>query len=338
LIDKEILEEFWSELEQSPNLLSKGEYKVYETDFDIYDNEILLTLDSNHRRHLLIEIPNELVVVEDNQSKGLALLPHTLQEIDGRIRNYIDLVCNFTEFNEIFSHLIVDILKEIQKKPSDINKTCLDLIFKWRQFFKLIGKRILPLNLIVGLIGELYYLEKLIKRNGNLLQYWSGPDKSRYDFLYKNIALEVKTTTISKGRLFSIHGVKQLLNPENGELYLCTLTLERVRSDGITLTDLVNKILSYPINTSQFLSKLLQLGYDYNRKEEYENDKFKIAEDEAFIYKVDEAFPKIVPNTFLEGDLPNLVIDIDYLIDLSGEPPTPLNENEEEELLKLLTE
>ena len=338
MIDKELLEEAWSELEQDSNILAPGEYKVYKTDFKMYDKEILLTLDSNYRRHLLIEIPNEFKIVEDKQSRGLSLLAHDLQEINGRKRNYIDLLCNFTEFNEIFSHLIVDILKEIQKDPSNVNKTCLDLIYKWRQFFNLLGRRVLSLTLVVGLIGELYYLEKLVKRNGNLIQYWSGPDKSRHDFLYKNIALEIKTTTLTKGRFFSIHGVKQLLSPIDGELYICTLVLEKVNSEGITLTDLVEKILSYPINTSEFLSKLLQIGYDYNMKDEYEDDKFKIVENESFIYKVDEVFPKIVPNTFLEGNLPNFVIDIEYVIDLSGEPPKPLNEEETEKLLKIITE
>ena len=338
MIDKEKIEDAWSELEQDTNHLSSGEYKVYKTEFIDYEKEILLTIDSNFLRHLLIEIPVEIKIVEDKQSKGLALLSHKLQEIDGHYKKYIDLVCKFTEFNEVFSHLIVDLLNQLQDNPEDVNKTCLDLIYKWRQFFKLLGKRILPLKVIIGVFGELWYLEKIVKRNGNLIQYWSGPDNSRHDFLHKNIALEVKASTLTKGRFFSINGVKQLLNPLNGELYLCTLVLEKVKSDGKTLTDLVDKILDYPIDKSNFLSKLLQIGYDYNVKEEYERDMFKVVEEESFIYKVDETFPKIIPNTFLEGKLPNFVLDINYIIDLSGDPPTPLNEDETEGLLKLLTE
>jgi len=338
MIDKEEIEEAWSELEQDTNQLSHGEYKVYKTEFIDYDKEILLTIDSNFLRHLLIEIPVEIKIVEDTQSKGLALLSHKLQEIDGHYKKYIDLICKYTEFNEVFSHLIVDLLNQLQNNPEDMNKTCLDLIYKWRQFFKLLGKRLLPLKVIIGLFGELWYLEKLIKRNGNLIQYWSGPDNSRHDFLYKNIALEVKATTLNKGRFFSINGIKQLLNPLDGELFLCTLILEKVKSEGMTLTDLVDKILNYPIDKAQFLSKLLQIGYDYNIKEEYEHDKFKVIEEASFIYKVDEVFPKIIPNTFLEGKLPNFVLDIKYIIDLSGVPPTPLNDEEKEGLIKSLTE
>ena len=338
MIDKEVLEEFWSELESSHKSLSQGEYKVYKTEFKFYDKEILLTVDYKHCRHLLIEIPNEIDIVEDKHSKGLSLLSHPLQETDGTRKNYIDLVCKYKEFNDMFSHLIVDILKEIEENPANINKSCLDIISKWRQFFKLLGGRILPLKVIVGLIGELYYLEKIFRRNGNLVEFWTGPDKSRHDFYYNNIALEIKTTSISKGRFFVIHGVKQLLKPVDGELFLCTLVLEKVPSNGITLNDLVDKIMGYTIDQSKFLSKLLQVGYDYSMKEEYEKDQFKIIEDESFIYYVDDLFPKIIPNTFLEGNLPNLVIDIEYKIDLSGKPPDPLNNEEIEKLLTKITE
>ena len=42
MIDKEKIEDAWSELDQDTNHLSSGEYKVYKTEFIDYKKEILL--------------------------------------------------------------------------------------------------------------------------------------------------------------------------------------------------------------------------------------------------------------------------------------------------------
>jgi hypothetical protein len=47
---------------------------------------------------------------------------------------------------------------------------------------------------------------------------------------------------------------------------------------------------------------------------------------EQLLYRVDESFPRIVPSSFSTGSTPPGIVRVDYIIDLTGDSPAPLDE------------
>ena len=53
-----------------------------------------------------------------------------------------------------------------------------------------------PENEIVGLLGELLFVEQITKNNSALWEGWYGQDKKIKDFSYGNVNVEVKSSSI----------------------------------------------------------------------------------------------------------------------------------------------
>lgn len=98
--------------------------------------------------------------------------------------------------------------------------------------------------------------------------------------------------------------------------------VELVRSGGESLPDVIQTIKDSGGSRVE-LEKLLALeGYSDEHRDHYQKIRFRITEDR--LYRVDDAFPKIVPESFKQGAPDAQVIDVRYRLDLTGEPPHPL--------------
>ncbi|MGL4742333.1 MAG: PD-(D/E)XK motif protein [Sarcina sp.] len=194
---------------------------------------------------------------------------------------------------------------------------------KWKELFKRKNINILDEIEVMGLIGELIFLDKfMIPKYGEIkaVKAWGGPLYTSKDFELESIWYEVKSI-LPKSLTCKISSLEQLDSDLIG--YLTLIRLERVNEicDGtINLNNLVEKIEN---SIESFETKLLfkdkigSLGYFYNEK--YYNYNFYHKNIE--FYEVNKNFPvvkrKNIPNDIVRISYEILIRNINkFLVDL----------------------
>ena len=101
------------------------------------------------------------------------------------------------------------------------------------------------------------------------------------------------------------------------------LKVERVTTGGHSVRSLVDSIIEAGAERYRLLALLAEIDLTLQDLETCEDIKFWVSEER--LYEVNEQFPRIVSTTFQGEHLPNGVVDINYRIDLTLEPPMPLD-------------
>lgn len=289
-----------------------------------------LTIDNLGLRHLLIPVPHHGRLAEDKHSAGVHLLTAVWGEGEKRER-YIDLVCLKQHLNGLFDLIIYDVLAEIQMSEGEPDRVCVFVLNRWRE---LLGRDSTPLpekNEVIGVFGELLMLRDFIRINPLAIQYWTGPERGRYDFFAGGKALEVKTSLQRQGTILTIHGHDQLDPPADGSLHLVILQLEETPADGENLCNLISSIVRLGADQGEMYRKLARLGFFPEILTQLDEQRFKPIEKR--VYLVNDEFPRITAASFVNGLLPRGVIAINYRIDLSMPPPHPLSREAVSEVL-----
>jgi len=178
---------------------------------------------------------------------------------------------------------------------------------------------------LVGLIGELLILEEVLRLDtGRRLDAWVGPLGGVHDFRRGRTALEVKSTMVREGRVVPVSGIAQLEAPEEGTLHVAHL---RLASDpaGNTLPETVDRILALGVVARDLLLLLDRVGYHLDDADHYMEQRFRVV-DRRIYDAGDRAFPRLTPASFTGGVMPAGVLNVDYEIDLTNEPPVPVSE------------
>ncbi len=222
-------------------------------------------------------------------------------------------------------------MNEIEADNKFPYKKCKIVIERWRELLAKSHPRRLSEEKLKGIFGELWYLRELTDVDLNAIDYWVGPQGDPHDFSNGKLDIEVKTTT-KKVRTFWINGINQLTPPEKGILYLNTMKLEKVKSGGENIPNIIKSLKKMGINHTKLLSLLIELGYSINDNKYYKNFRYQIKENR--VYVVDDNFPRITVNSFKGNILPKNVIDIVYEIDITSEPPIPISDKQVLQMLK----
>ena len=312
----------WELLEaEAEHTRQRSDWFILDAGLAILGQQALLAIGPDNLRHLLIPTTEE-ELLEDRQSSGVQILKRKLVLKDSRYVTFVDVVCLKNHLHELFALLASDIIGRLDISRPDISKQCLVLLDDWRELFSRESRNILGLDYLTGLFGELVCLREFTRLKPSHLENWSGPSGGIHDFSFPEINLEVKTSRIRNGRFVSIHGINQLLPEGEGKLYLSFIKVEMVRAGGESLPDVIGDIRDAGVNRTELYKQLALLGYDEEHHHYYKKICFRIVED--LLYKVDEAFPRIVPDSFSKGAPDVQVIDVRYKLDITGEPPFPL--------------
>ena len=315
------LKDSWQILENTP--LSPGDYRVREVpEIQFPAGHLLFAVDEHRYRHVLIPVPAGFKVEEDRISSGVQIVSHNL--VDGkRLKSFLDLVCLKPHLHELFSIVGSEMLEQLVVDSSRPDRVCQQVLSRWRDLLAAVPSARPSMETLVGLYGELWYLREFIRLNAAVLDCWSGPSRSRHDFVKNTTALEVKTTRSRQGRFVEIHGHTQLEPPIDGQLYLAILKLEETTGNGEALNSLVESIIALGADRATLLTRLNTAGLNPLDLATYSEPVFQILENR--IYQVEAGFPRITAASFLEGKLPAGILKLDYQLDLTGEPPFPLS-------------
>lgn len=311
----------------------RGEFQVLESTTAVPGGVVLYAHDTAGNRHMLVPLACKAEFPPDQRSAGVHITPVSLQDDDGT-RDFVDLACRKQHLNDVFTQLASEVVAELAAAPDDPLRTCRTVLNRWRELIESERRSVLSTEALAGLYGELCYLKELLRRDSYALDRWTGPAGSQYDFFSGTTALEVKTTTAREGRIVEVNGIDQLEIPEGGTLHLAVVRVNKDDPNGESVPELVEKICNCVADRPGVFQKLAAVGYDTRDTDYYRKISFRCTE--SRVYRVDDAFPRLVRKCLIDGVLPPGVLRVRYSLDLTGEPPVPVADHELEHLLSAL--
>lgn len=225
--------------------------------------------------------------------------------------------CNINEraihegFLEIIELLIISVGNSPNSKDID------DFIYKVLEIFRRIVEP--PIKTVQGLWAELFLIAVSPKPK-NLLKNWHFDTKDKYDFSSGKERIEVKSYSLPyRTHNFSI---EQLNPPYNSDLLIASINTVRSHS-GVSIDDLRSKIQG-KIKSDLTLIESLRLKIMYALGKDYKDSlsvKFdnEVALTSLKYFKHDDV-PKI-----LSDEIPKLIFDVKFKVDLSSIKNTPPN-------------
>ena len=302
------LKDIWSKLESDKEKVSSGGILKVSVSRKHCLSVGLDTVDS--KKLLLIDIDDEQVVDDSHFPSWEGTLIQKQETDSGQYSVVLKLIDD--ECNHIFDALLNDLILKI-KETSSLSETLtcfIDLLFKWSEFFKKYGKKVLSEQRQRGLFGELYFIRNHLtnKSDGHkVIHYWKGHELKHHDFSFPNGALEVKTTIRKAHKKVVISSEKQLDNTGFDNLFLYCVTLNMDSNSGQSLTHIVNELYDffnkYPGASILFNNYLNNSGYLEEHEDLYDKNKYIFKKE--YLFKVDDNFPKII-------DPPEGIGDIKY--------------------------
>ncbi len=186
----------------------------------------------------------------------------------------------------------------------------------WKEWKELLGNKNID-ERIYDVLGELCVLKHLVSKDEDA--EWNGPDGASYDIETDTRFVEVKSSINRDRREVTISSQFQLF-PEQKRLDLVLCRFEPVVFSGISIDSIMGEFEIMGYNTYLLNSKLEKLGFEQGMSARKKN--FKLHE--MLLYTVDDNFPRITPESFVNGVMPDGILKITYTADLSGLTPVSL--------------
>jgi hypothetical protein len=233
--------------------------------------------------------------------------------------NFILMECRSKAYLQNYTEIIKEILYEFDNGHSELVSIINKVISKWRHFLAQPASIILKEDEIVGLIGELMFLSRLINLHGaDALTIWTA-EKGEEDFINTGKVIEVKTTLKEKHEHI-INGIDQLLVKAGRVKHILSLLISPSASEqSVSLplkvkecADLFNED---PESYDLFFKKLKIRGYDARDYLQYLNYTYDYIRGGYF--NVDASFPKLTTDE-LTTPLNSRISKVRYLLDMEG--------------------
>lgn len=285
--------------------------------------EVYIAVDTSHRRYVLVRVPDgEPGILAERTSQGIAVQTVELR-IDelGRRAVFIEIACFEPAGYAALDIVAIELVEAITAGAS-IGRVRLvqTVLLKWRRFWSGIPRNLLSKEQHLGLFGELWFMQKwlLPTVSNQAIAMWRGPIGARNDFEHTGWAVEVKTSGKLDGSHI-VHGLEQLLTPPGVQVFLFSILVREEASGVESVPKLVQaireRIEGDHIGLTQFEGMLAASGYDDAHADEYGKTKFRVRG--QGLYRVEPGFPRLIPDSLLEG-LPPGVSKVNYELSLNG--------------------
>jgi hypothetical protein len=321
------LDAMWRVLEVQP--ASPGAVRTRGTGQSTAAGKILVAVDEHGARAVLFPTSDDDAFAPDVSTK--VHLERRDLRWQGGEEAFVTVTCVVERLNPVFTTLAEDMLEAASgsSRPGTVLRRVLD---EWRDLLAAETKPLLSRQKLIGLIAELVTVREVIRHDPHRdITVWTGPDAAVHDLRKDGRALEVKGSLLREGLLIEVHSVHQLEAPQpDGELHLVFYRFEEVPDGELTAPDLVREILGLSVDRHEFIERLGLAGYDMAEEAEYAQRRFRLAE--RRVYAVDDDFPRLVPKSFVGGNVPAGILLVRYTIDLAGSTPIalPLDEADRE--------
>ena len=231
-----------------------------------------------------------------------------------RAHRFLDIVCLAVDLEPVFGNVVDEIIKRVSSGCGCVEaaRTTLE---DFRTLLASSSTEQVQRTRVAGLIGELVVLNRLLALSPSAWRSWRGPAGDRHDFRAADTSLEVKASIRAGSVQVTINGLEQLEPPRGGTLHLAHFVLEPVFGGLLTIAGLGRQALERADDTAGLRALLAGVGCPDVQNEAWNRVAFRL-EREA-LYRVDGAFPRIVPSIFQAGITLAGVHDVTYVVDLS---------------------
>lgn len=240
----------------------------------------------------------------------IALVSYSLND---RSSTFIDLTCLSRQLEPVFAELASDISRRLYGGAPPA-RAVHGGIQDFRALLKEEAEPEVPLEKLIGVLGELIVLQQICEVDLDGVDAWTGPYDQRHDFRQGVSAFEVKTSSRADATKVSINGIEQLLPPQGGDLTLVHVRMERSAAGELSLESLRDKLLATGVDMSALDDRLAQLDCPDPLAAEWNRVKFHL--EGVAAYEVVPGFPRIVRTSFAGDTLPPSVSGISYDIHL----------------------
>lgn len=229
--------------------------------------------------------------------------------INGKNQKVLILSSKTQSMDSAFANLCLDFVNP--GAGGEYRKALLESPVKWWSSWKeLLGNKSID-ERVYDVIGELSLLKYYAQKGVN--PKWNGPNQSSYDIETEEFFVEVKSSVNRTRKEVTISSIYQLSNL-NKKLYLAFCTFELTAGQGISINSLVQDLRELGYNIAVINEALEKKGFGVGKSDR--NKTFILHS--IYQYTVDESFPKVVEQSFVDGVLPSGVIDVSYTVDLTG--------------------
>lgn len=296
----------------------------------LHENTVaIISIDGAGDIHLLISADDkEDLRLSNLDLRGLKITNHMLAVAGHPVRNYLDIACavgKTPSFRRPFLRFAEDVLFEITRSVGEPRDAIYRTGMRWRRFWTT-GNEAFTIEWLHGVFGELLFIKDITERHGpGIIGFWTGPLGKDHDFQISNdLGIEVKSSVEIP---FQINcNLRQLDTSIYKHLYLVCYRITS-SAEGQTLPDLVIQIEKLIGENEDaldvFYSKLAASGYRRDQEATYRE--ITLLPEPAKVFLVDESFPKITENSFLQSP-DHRISNIRYTIQLTGVQDLPLGE------------
>jgi len=182
----------------------------------------------------------------------------------------------------------------------------------WKKWRDLLGNAIQKKK-PYAILGELIVYERLIRKGKK--PNWGGEEFTIHDISTNDEDYEVKSTLNRFGLVIEISSQFQLRMQQKRKLVVCFCRFEENDTGKYCIDEVVEALVSLGIDKIELEKRLSQMGYPFGA---YDRRKSYTLYDEIFCFPVDEQFPRIIPESFKENQIPRGIEKITYTVNLNG--------------------
>lgn len=303
----------WAVLRSGNQTDGNFEIRTMPTDVITPSGKVRLALGPNKEPRVLLPLRERETLPRSGAADALSLTVSSFTH-EGRSVRFIDLVCKPRELENVFGEVVDEMLARVAQGTN-----CISAIESTIEDFRSLlvqssDQEVAP-NVVVGLVGELLILNRLLDRSVSGWQAWKGPTGDRHDFRRGNTSLEVKATVQAGQSAVVIHGLEQLEIPSDGSLYLLRLVLESVSAGNLGISGLAKSALTKADKPDEIRKLFAAIGCEDYDKPRWNRQSFRI-ESESF-YQVRNGFPRLTASMLAAGVAHAALSAISYSVDLS---------------------
>ncbi|WP_156296457.1 PD-(D/E)XK motif protein [Mycobacterium paragordonae] len=313
-------EEAWSILERTP----PQDLTTRVSGVSVDAGTVVHALDAQRHRHLLLPVLETDSEVEDTKSRGVSVQTRLLIGAPDSVeRRFIDVRCEEMALNDLFSTVCDEMLEQCERIPENPGLAVTTVLERWRDLLGPASRRLLGEQELKGLLAELHVLEDLAAvAPDRALLLWTGPNRARHDFTGLLAACEVKASSLADEVKIHVNGLNQLAAPPSSRLYLSVERFERVPMGGDSVPDVIDRLVENGIARHSILQGISKIGVQPADLSAYAQVRFK--SQERRIYLVNQHFPRLTPDLLVGTTAADRVSNVEYVLNLSAQPPVPL--------------
>ena len=308
------IEETWTQIRQLgsvPDAISARPLPVS----GLSEGDVLLCITQVGNPGILLRNPGGRAPLPRPGCGRLVVKREQLLRAGSQPDDYIRIECLESGLDTPFALLVSQVVSHLALGATP-SKACMDAVLEFRRLLSKNGGLLPSEDEILGLVGELLLLRRLVPASPHLWQGWNGPLGAARDYSWGAVDIEAKASRMAGESRLTVNGLDQLEPEEGRELLIHHSVLSENPVGTIDVPSLADEIRAYTSDLEAFDARLASAGYLSVQRELWLEHRFTLHG--SHIYRVSDDFPRIRKSDFPDGSLPPGVAKLRYDVLLSN--------------------